>query len=361
MMIIAFILVSYALLVLTFWIGWKSAISKHASSGTFQDEFISVVIPVRNEAHQIDRLLNDLARQHYSHFQVIIVDDHSTDDSLKLLKGSVLPQLTVVSNPGSGKKSALTAGVRFSEGQIIATTDADCSLPADWLKTINQYFANRKIAFVFGPVRLKQTASFFSALQAIEFASLIGTGAATAALGRPIICNGANLAYRKDVFEAVNGYEGNLHIPSGDDEFLMRKVQEKYPGGVHFAQTAVVETTASKTLHALISQRMRWASKWRYNTSAFAVLVAIFILLSQAASICCMLSLLTSVSYWAMILLFLKAVVEAVFLLSVCSFLKIRWNWLAFTVLQVGYPIYVLGVGIASNFISYSWKDRKIR
>lgn len=362
MVVVALILISYALLVIAFWVGWNRSINKSLPCfSTEVEDFISVIVPVRNEANHIERLLNDLTRLHYTNFQIVIVDDHSTDDTLKILKASVLPQLTVISNPGKGKKSALAEGVRISEGQIIATTDADCSLPEDWLKTINQYFQNKDTVFLFGPVRLKQTGSFFSALQAIEFASLVGTGAATIAFNKPTICNGANLAYRKEVFIEVNGYEGNLHIPSGDDEFLMRKIHKRYARGIHFSKAAVVETLPARDLRSFLRQRMRWASKWRHNTSAFSITLAIFILLTQVASVWCMVSLLTSVSYLPVILLIIKFFIEALFLFSVCHFLKITWNWLAFMVLQVVYPFYVIGVGITSNFISGSWKGRRIR
>lgn len=360
-MVVAFIMVLYTLLVLALCLGWNRSTNKNEPASVIQEKFISVVISVRNEAKQIERLLKDLENQQYKNFQVIVIDDHSSDDTLMILKGSAFPWLTVVSNPGTGKKQALTEGVRISEGQIVATTDADCFLSADWLKMINQYFQNNTVVFLFGPVRLTQTGSFFSAMQAIEFASLIGTGAATAAFGFPTICNGANLAYKRDAFAEVSGYEGNLHIPSGDDEFLMRKIHKKYPRGIHFAQAAIVETAAVEDLQTFIYQRIRWAAKWRYNTSRFSVVLAIFILLSQIATIACFFGLLTSVSYWPVFLLVPKVFAEAIFLIRVSHFLKIPWNWLVFMVLQIIYPFYVIGVGIASNFISYSWKDRTVR
>jgi hypothetical protein len=64
---------------------------------------------------------------------------------------------------------------------------------------------------------------------------LVGSGACAMMIGKPNMCNGANIAYPKAVFEEVNGFDGNEHIASGDDEFLMHKIAEKYPNQIVFA------------------------------------------------------------------------------------------------------------------------------
>jgi poly-beta-1,6-N-acetyl-D-glucosamine synthase len=235
MPVIAFILGFYCFLVIMLIIGWNKSIRASESSRSAPEEFISVIIPVRNEAKQMERLLVNLAKQHYTNFEVIIMDDHSSDDTLKIIRSYPMPQLSVHTNSGQGKKQAITEGVKRSAGQLIVTTDADCSFHPDWLKTMNRYFQDKKVLFLFGGVRIYDTPNFFTKMQAVEFASLIGSAAATAAFNIPTMCNGANLAYRKHVFEEVKGYEGNVHVPSGDDEFLMRKIHKKFPEGILFA------------------------------------------------------------------------------------------------------------------------------
>jgi poly-beta-1,6-N-acetyl-D-glucosamine synthase len=362
MVVITLILLCYYCLLGVLWAGWNRSFHQRIPGSDAGEQMITVVVAIRNEEKHIRRLLDHLTAQQYSNFEIIIVNDHSSDASPGLLKAFTLPNVTVLENAGAGKKSAIDTGVGWAQGSVIVTTDADCSPPPLWLKTINKYFYDQKVMFAFGGVCIEPGSSFFARVQAIEFASLIGSGAATAALSKPAMCNGANLAYRKNVFEEVNGYEGNLHVASGDDEFLMRKVHERYPGGVRFMadQAAVVRTRPQPDVRSFLQQRLRWASKWRFNSSAHTVALAVFILASQIASLGCLMGLLVSFSYTALFLLAAKALLESVFLLQVCRFLKIRWHWPAFIFLQLFYPVYVVFVGIASNFISGYWKGRRI-
>ena len=286
MLVIAFILLCYYCLLLMLWIGWQRSF-RHTMPAAAAEHMISVVVAVRNEEKNITRLLNDLAAQQYHHFEVIVVNDHSTDASGALLRASALRNLVVLENAGQGKKHAIATGVNAARGSVIATTDADCSLPAQWLSIINRYFQQEDVKFTFGAVRILPDGSLFSQLQAIEFASLIASGAATAARGKPTMCNGANLAYRKVTFEAVKGYEGNLHVASGDDEFLMRKIVDRYPGSVSFMAPAevVVSTQPQPDVASFLQQRLRWASKWRFNSSGYTICLALFIVASQLASL----------------------------------------------------------------------------
>ncbi|MBT1699561.1 glycosyltransferase [Fulvivirgaceae bacterium PWU4] len=359
MMVIAFILLCYCCLVIMLWIGWQR-LSRQTVPEATAEQMITVVVAVRNEEKNITRLLNDLAAQQYSHFEVIAVNDHSSDASAALLRASGLRNLVVLENEGNGKKHAITTGVKAAKGSVIVTTDADCSLPQQWLRIINRYFQREVVKFAFGGVRMQRDASFFSQLQAIEFASLIGSGAATAAWGRPTMCNGANLAYRKHAFEAVNGYEGNLHIASGDDEFLMRKIFDRYPDGVCFMASAevVVGTQPQPDVASFLQQRLRWAAKWKFNSSGYTISLALFILASQLVSLWCLASLVIDPSYPVLFLLVLKAVLEGFFLRHVCRFLKVHWRWPALVLLQLLYPVYVVLVGVTSNFVSGTWKGR---
>jgi cellulose synthase/poly-beta-1,6-N-acetylglucosamine synthase-like glycosyltransferase len=273
------------------------------------------------------------------------------------------PWLRVIQNTGEGKKWAITTGVKHSTGDIIVTTDADCVVSPQWLGAMARAFGDARTMFAFGAVRIAPCTSFFSAMQAIEFASLGGTSAATAALGMPTMCNGANLAYRKVAFEAVKGYEGNLQIPSGDDEFLMRKIKAQYPHSIRFVaqEAAVVSTAPQPGLSSFFSQRLRWAAKWRHNTSAYTVVLAIFIFCCQLAVLVCLVRVATRFTYTTLILLLLKALLEAVFLSGVCRFLKMPFHLPAFVTLQFLYPLYAISVGVASNVMSYRWKGRPTR
>jgi biofilm PGA synthesis N-glycosyltransferase PgaC len=360
MVMITVILGLYSSLIIILWIGWHKAIQTNPPAAPESVENISVVIPVRNEAHTIKALLDNLQKQQFKNFEVIIVNDHSQDNIHEIIRQHPLKTI-LIDSQGAGKKKALTTGVEAAKSSIIVTTDADCSVTPGWLQSIAFFFRDENVKLGFGGVRMPQQ-SFFSILQSIEFASLIGSAAATAAFDKPTMCNGANLAYRKNIFCEVGGYEGNFEISSGDDEFLMRKIHRQYPTGVRFmtSQAAIVETLPQADIRSFIQQRLRWAAKWRHNSSIDTIVLAFFILIAQLSSIVCILNCAISFSLLALALLAGKAFIEMAFLNRVCRFLQISWNWPAFFILQVIYPFYVVGIGVASNFMSNSWKGRKI-
>ena len=356
---------SYAVGVLVLWRAWSN-LRTVQSEEQQAAPFITVLIAARNEAKNIGALLEDLSRQNYSSYEVIIVDDHSEDNTVEIAArfASEYTSFKIIRSAQAGKKLALTEGVRHAQGSIIVATDADCRVPAQWLSAIAIYFTQPKVKMVFGGVRMQQR-NFFHDLQAIEFSSLIGSGAATAAMGYPTLCNGANIAYRKAVFEEVNGYTGNAHVPSGDDEFLMRKIKAMYPDGIYFLSDgdSVVATQPNETVGAFIRQRLRWAGKWRYNTSTYTMLLAIYIFSIQVMTLLCWGLLFYSderLQVTAVSFLLVKALLEFFFLRAVCRFLGYRWNSLAFMTLQVIYPLYVMSIGLFAHFIPQRWKGRPL-
>jgi len=320
--------------------------------------FISVIIPVRNEASTIPILLRDLSQITYpSHkWELIVVDDHSSDNLR-------LPDVRVIPSPFPGKKSAITAGVAAASGEIIITTDADCRVQPGWLHEINSAFQKTQTKMVVGAVRIEEDGSFFSRLQSIEFVSVVATGAATLGLGIPTMCNGANLAYRKDAFMQVDGYQGNENISSGDDEFLMNKFNHKWKNSISFlySKSSVVTTTPSPNLAAFIQQRLRWAGKWKHNisftTRVFAMVVWLFhltFLIMPFAAVAGFLS-------WKLFIILAgtKIFVESLFLIPAANVLNVKWRWISFFVLQLVYSVYVLVTGLTSQLITSKWKGRE--
>ncbi len=363
MAIVIFILFGmYFIALIGLIIGWNFSCNLNEQR-KMADKFISVIIPIRNEAQSIDLLLHDLMQQRYQTFEVIIVDDHSEDGTFSIVSRQIIAdtRFKIVSANEPSKKHALTQGINLAKGEIIVTTDGDCRVGKNWLVAINESIQEDNIMMVFGGVRIIQNDSFFSSLQALEFCSLIGTGAATLSLGFSTMCNGANLAFRKSAYEAVGGYAGNVHIPSGDDEFLMRKIVDAYSGSIRFMHTAdaTVSTRSQYTIGDFINQRIRWSGKWKYQrvtSKTIAFLVFLFNL-----AVLCIPFLFESYPYIVISLLLFKIVVEFYFLHKVSSFLQVRWNWLAFILLQFVYPFYVVFIGLVSHFQSFTWKGRRLK
>jgi len=360
------IFIVYALLVVVLIVGWHQATRQHQTTVLSDLPLVSIVIPVRNEESNIGLLLNDIVGQSYQHIEIIVVDDHSQDSTVKCVEKEMHrdKRITLLKSEGAGKKEAITTAIKSAQGSIILTTDADCRVDQNWIACLLPYFSNDEAKLVFGGVKITGY-SFLDDVQAIEFASLIGTGGATSALGFPTMCNGANLAFRRDVFNEVGGYSGNLEIPSGDDEFLMRKIKAKYPSGIEFAGVSevVVSTSPSKDLNEFIQQRIRWAGKWKHNQSLASILLAFFIFLFKVLTMALPILIAVHQIDWQIgaFIFITKVLAEYIFLQQVCSFLSIPWSWMSFILLQALYPFYVVAIGLLSNFLSFSWRGRVLK
>ena len=358
----------YFLLLLVLLRGWRIAKAKKFPRLDRAKKLrITVVVPFRNEEQNLVDIIRDLIHQNYhaEGFEVLLCNDHSEDGSVQRAKKELsgLGNFRVINSPKPGKKSAISYAIENATGEIIATTDADCRLPENWLTRINDSFQDPDVKMIFGGVKIREDGTFFSRLQALEFSSLIGSGAATAALGFPTMCNGANLAFLKSAFLAVNGYEGNLHVPSGDGEFLMRKMVKQFPGSFSFltAPDSVVSTLPQGSLGSFIHQRIRWAGKWKHNPSPVPRWIAVLILVVQTSFLA--LVVMTVIHHTniqaALFLIGIKLFLEFVFLFQIGSFLKQKWRTSYFLLLQLLYPLYVILIGLAANFASYEWKGRK--
>ena len=363
---------AYYVLLMFLCIGWWRSVKFRAASGhQVSQPFISVINPVRNEADKIAHLLNSLAEQDFDfkNFEVVVVNDHSSDKTEEVVKAWTKenPEISVTllnqNAEHHGKKAALACGIAHAKGEIMVTTDGDCVVQPGWLSSIADAFSPQ-VKLLIGAVRLRDDHSWLSKLQVVEFASLVGAGVATLGWGIPTMCNGANLAFRKPVFEEVNGYHGSEHIASGDDEFFLRKVASHHPQGIRFnnQSVGVVETNASKSITDFFSQRIRWAGKWKAHGIGFSSALAFFIFIFHALTI--LLPVLAGLQFlsWtvALTLLIGKLLLEAVFLFPILRFCTRRFYPLIFLLLQFIYPFYVVCFGLAANFLQTEWKGRKI-
>ncbi len=351
--------------------GWQQALAGKSllRPEAFSFRKITIVIPFRNEEACIANVIHDIIGQDYrpESVEVILVDDHSADRSSEIVTRSISGrmQFRCVSLPEGkeGKKQAITQGIELAGGEFIITTDADCRFSKHWLQSMLLSFHDVNARMVFGGVRMKDDKSFFSKIQALEFCSLIGAGAAMAGLGIPVLCNGANLAFLKSAFLEVNGYEGNMGIASGDDEFLMDKINRRYPGSISFQAEghSVVETRPMKSLSEFVDQRLRWAGKWKHSVSGISQLTAVFILVVQASLLVLWFApLLNWISgLLAILLIAVKMIFEFTFLFQVSTFLRVKQRPFHFLALQFLYPFYVIYIGLASLVISPAWKGRR--
>ena len=333
----------------------------------------SVLIAARNEAESLPRLLRDLAAQTLpaARFEVLIADDHSTDTTAAVVAAAAAETgfaLRLISLPANltGKKAALQAALQAARAPWLVCTDADCRLGPGWLAAYAALLTKQPQAnFISGPALLTGPNTLFTTLMGLEFAGLVGVGAACLARQQPTMCNGANLAYRRAAFEAVGGYADNAHLASGDDEFLLHKIHAAFPGTAHFlADTAAIARTAAPpTLRALLRQRVRWASKWRHYHSPAPRRLALLVL---GANVALAAGAAAAIFWpglwpWAVAAWTIKLGADAWFLGPVLRlFGQRKWLW-GLLPLQILYAPYALAVGAAGWRGGYEWKGRAVR
>lgn len=337
--------------------------------------FFSILVPARNESESIGGCIRSIYNNDYpAHlFEVIVIDDFSEDDTplqvLALQKEFPTLRLLSLHNfpaPGNThfKKRAIEVGVGESKGNWIVTTDADAIVPRQWLKQLNNYIHAHQPVFVAAPVIFHSGKSMLSKFQELDFMTMQGITAASVGAGFHSMCNGANLAYKKEVFYSVGGFEGNLHLPTGDDMLLMHKVKKAFPEGIGylFSTQAIVSTWPQKSWKDFLHQRIRWASKAdSYGEPViFSVLLGVWIL--NALLLLGMIGIFFDQKFllpW-FVLMTMKTIAEVIFLLPVTQFFKRGALLIHFPFLQPLHLMYIVVAGWLGKFGSYQWKNRVI-
>lgn len=335
--------------------------------------FVSVIVPFRNESEVILNCLKSLEAQTYPEekYEILFVDDFSDDDSvLKLNSEKQLVKTKILSVPNeygklSSKKRSIKFGIENAFGEIILTTDADCLHQKDWIASMVSAF-DESMGFVSGPVKFSETDKLFGKIQQLEFAGLVLTGAGLIGTGSPTICNAANIAYRKDAFDFVDGYEDNQHLSSGDDEFLMQKIAEagKYKVQFLFSKEAVVETEANRSVSDFLQQRKRWASKGLFYNDKMLILKLIFIyfyFLSLPAQLLLGLILHPIFLYSLLVMVLGKIILEYLILRKGIPLLYRSLAIHLFILAEMLHVPYILLAGLAGAFGNFEWKGRNLK
>jgi len=362
------LLIIYSILILFYRAGWLE-LKSFSQTDNVPSIKISVIIPARNEEENIGKLLSSLEKQTYpSHlFKVIVVDDHSIDNTVVVINGYSFAKLIRLEfdNINSYKKKAIETGIAAATGDLIVTTDADCIVPENWLKTIASYKEKTNPVFIAAPVALENESNLLQTFQALDFLVLQGITAASVQKGIHNMCNGANLAYERKAFFEVNGFTGIDHIASGDDMLLMQKIAQRFPGKASYllSKDAIVTTQAAKTWKEFFSQRIRWASKATdYNDiKIFSTLFLVYFF--NCALLALFISGFWMHSLWLGLIsiLILKTIIELIFIYPVAKFYDkqnlIKW----FPFFQPMHIVYTVIAGWLGVFGSFEWKGRRVK
>jgi cellulose synthase/poly-beta-1,6-N-acetylglucosamine synthase-like glycosyltransferase len=362
----------YFLLILYLSYSWIKIKPEYLEVSSFKTK-VSIVIPVRNEASDIIHCLQSIISQDYPSdlFEIIVCDDSSTDNTVSVVKEFILQQkqhhfklLELSQKKLMFKKLAITEAVTAASGELIITTDGDCTMSTKWISSIVSFYEKTGSVMIAGPVFFHNEKGAFNHLQSLEFMSLVATGLGSVAGNFPVMCNGANLAYTRKVFLSVGGYTDNTRYVSGDDIFLLLKIKKLFPEktGIIKSADAIVYTNAQKNFNKFLSQRMRWVSKSKGYRSLPAIFTSITVYLANFSILCGgILSFFSDRVFYAFIIIVLtKFIIDFPVLVSITTFAKRRFLLLYYLPLQILYVIYVSLIGIAGNFRRNSWKGRKI-
>ncbi len=337
--------------------------------------FISVLIPARNEAANIEKCLSSMLQQSYPSnlFEVMVIDDHSEDSTVEKVKKLESRQIKLLQVSGfiksnerlSFKKKAIEIGISNAKGSLIVTTDADCIAPKDWLKTIASFYEIFKSKFIAAPVNFHHEKNLFERFQSLDFLGMMGVTGGGIHGKFMNMCNGANLAYEKKAFEEVNGFEGIDHLASGDDMLLMQKIAQRYPNEIGFVKSkdVVILTESQPDLNSFLNQRIRWSSK----TSAYKEWQVTAILLLVFLFCCSIVLSLILVPFFgftmALIFIFqltIKMVMDYFFLGKMAHFFERKDLMRSFFPAQFLHIAYIVLIGFLSVFVrKYHWKGRK--
>jgi biofilm PGA synthesis N-glycosyltransferase PgaC len=374
LVLLLFVLVfgGYFLLLFFQILGWLRT-PKQQTTGCAPRVPVTVLIPVRNEEAGVSACLEAVLHQDYPEelIRIIVIDDDSEDQSAQIIQdvfktypGRATRYLHLTGEGGgSGKKAALTLGHTFAMDGLVVCTDGDCVMGKNWLRSLAAFYEEKKPKLILGPVAFHQEQGWFERMQTLEFAGLLMVTGGSAGRNKPLMCNGANLAYTKAVFEEAGGYTGDT-LASGDDVLLMEKVRALYPEGISFLKSsdAVVYTHPQHSLSNFMQQRRRWASKFNAYQGKDIKLTALIVYLCNFLFLFGPVITLLFPAFGIVYLILAggKLIIDFLFLFLAISFIQRRSLAWLYLPEQLIYSLYVVISGFLAFRKGFEWKGRRI-
>ncbi len=228
---------------------------------------VSIVICARNEAHNLRKNLPLILNQNYRSFEVVVVNDDSTDDTAQVLldfqqKYSYIRIINISNkkNLDIGKKAALSKGIEAAQHEILLLTDADCAPVSEWwLQKMQQTIrGDIEIGLGYGPYNkgaglLNKFIHYETVYTAIQYLSF--------ALGKQTYMGvGRNLIYQKKLYYQANGFSGHKHIASGDDDLFVKDVARKNNVNIIIDSDTFMYSEPKQTWKAYYRQKVRHLS-----------------------------------------------------------------------------------------------------
>lgn len=360
-MVFLLVLLNFSFLLFVYLHWNKIPILKSENQASFLPK-VSILIPFRNEETELTDLIDSLNKISYQNLEAFFINDHSTDKSAEIIQKKInLNHKIIQLNTNYGKKNAIIEGINQSTSEFILTIDADCIISPDLVTKYIQFQKKYDYNMICGMVTCKdEPSSIFNDLQKLEFLALMSSSGAFVAFQKPVMCNGANLFYSKKIFLDVNGYEGNLDIPSGDDEYLLHKIAAIDPTKIGYLKNSVVKTTPIQDFSTFLNQRTRWAGKWKKNTSLASKFLGLFVFSFHFLYCFYFFKTILVGSPLFFVLWLGKLIADSIFLMRINLYFNSKISKLALLIISTFYSFYVVLFGLLGIFSNtYTWKKRK--
>jgi len=239
------------------------------SWGAEVNDPVSVLVPAFNEADTIAATVRTLATSEHPSFEIVVIDDESTDDTAAIVESLGFDNVRVVRVPSGGKASALNAGIAMAHHDLIVMIDADTIVDRDALHKVVQPFADPSVGAVAGNVKVGNRRRLLGRWQHIEY--VIGFNLDRRLYDRlgciPTI-PGALGAFRRAALDDVGGL--SRETLAEDTDLTMAMLRDGWR--VVYQEAAVARTEAPTTLRDLSRQRYRWSygtmqAIWKHRRS----------------------------------------------------------------------------------------------
>ncbi len=245
---------------------------------------ISVIVCAKNEEENVVRFIPILAEQDYPDFEIVLIDDASSDDTLAIFEDfekqySNIRLVKVENNEAfwGNKKYALTLGIKSAKKEYLLFTDADCyPTSKDWITAMSSQFTMQKtIVLGYGAYEkiansfLNKIIRFETVLTAIQYFSW-------AKMGLPYMGVGRNLAYKKDEFFNVNGYIEHIQIRSGDDDLFINQAGNKSNTTISYQPESFTYSRPKTTYGDWFTQKRRHVATANHYKTFDKIQLALF-------------------------------------------------------------------------------------
>ena len=258
---------------------------KKKTNSTHEELPISVVICAKNEAKNLPKLLPSIVDQVYTTFEIILINDGSTDATLELMesyrnKHSNIKIVNVMRNEAfwGSKKYALTLGIKSASYEHLVFTDADCQAKSNyWIREMSSCFSDEKsIVLGYGKYASKKT--FVNVLIRFETLLTVLQYMTYAKLGAPYMGVGRNLAYRKSEFFKTKGFSTHMNVASGDDDLFIQEAATKTNTTYTIATDSHTISEPPLTFKAWFRQKRRHVSTSSYYKFKHKLFLGLFFL-----------------------------------------------------------------------------------